>query len=163
MPTITPCLWFDTNKAHEAAEYYCSIFPESKIISVDRFENGGPDGDSPFDLATFEVCGQRVMALGAGPEFTFDEAFSFHVEVASQEEVDRYWDKLVADGGVETQCGWLRDKYGLAWQIVPKLLYELLASDDKERANSAMQAMLKMVKIDCAALQEAYDNAKVNA
>jgi predicted 3-demethylubiquinone-9 3-methyltransferase (glyoxalase superfamily) len=105
---------------------------------------------------TFEVEGQRVIALNAGPQFKLDEAFSFFVECETQEEVDEYWDKLTADGGQESQCGWLKDKFGLSWQIIPKLLGELLQDEDKDRANRVMQAMLQMKKIECDGLREAY-------
>lgn len=157
MPTITPHLWFD-KEGREAAELYCSIFPDSRILSEEHFENPGPEGPiGTFSQVTFEICGQRVIALSAGPEFTFDEAFSFFVECDTQEEVDEYWDKLIADGGEESVCGWLKDRYGLSWQIIPKLLGELMQDEDKERATRVMQAMLQMKKIDSAVLQEAYD------
>lgn len=156
MPTITPHLWFD-KEAHEAAELYCSIFPDSKIVGDEKFENTGPRGDETVTQVTFEIFGQRVMALNAGPHFTFDEAFSFFVECDTQEEVDGYWDRFLESGGEESQCGWLKDRFGLSWQIIPKLLGELLLDDDKERADRVMQAMLKMRKIDSAALQQAYN------
>lgn len=157
MPTITPHLWFD-KEGREAAELYCSIFPDSRILSEEHFENPGVEGPPPtFSQVTFEICGQRVIALSAGPEFQFDEAFSFFVECDTQEEVDEYWEKLVANGGEESVCGWLKDRYGLSWQIVPKVLGELLQDQDKERADRVMRAMLKMVKLDSAVLQDAYD------
>jgi predicted 3-demethylubiquinone-9 3-methyltransferase (glyoxalase superfamily) len=161
MTTITPHLWFD-KEAREAAELYCSIFPNSRILDTQTIENTGPSGQETVGIVNFEVLGQRVIGLNAGPHFTFDESFSFFVECDSQEEVDEYWDKLTADGGQESQCGWLKDKFGLSWQIIPKLLTELIQDDDKERADRVMQAMLKMKKIDCDVLREAYDQP-VNA
>jgi predicted 3-demethylubiquinone-9 3-methyltransferase (glyoxalase superfamily) len=161
MTSITPHLWFD-NQAYEAAEFYCSIFPNSKIIERQVFENTGPNGDGTASTVDFEVMGQRVIALNAGPHFQLDEAFSFFVECDSQEEVDEYWTKLTSDGGEEVQCGWCKDRFGVSWQIVPKLLGELLQDADRERANNVMQAMLKMKKIDSATLRAAYDQP-VNA
>ena len=156
MPTITPHLWFD-KEAHEAAELYCSIFPSSRILGSERYENSGPDENQTVSTVTFEVCGQRVIGLNAGPEFRFNESFSFFVECETQEEVDEYWDKLIANGGQESQCGWLKDRYGLSWQIIPKLLMELLQDEDKERSQRVMHAMLQMRKIDCGALLDAYN------
>jgi predicted 3-demethylubiquinone-9 3-methyltransferase (glyoxalase superfamily) len=161
MPTITPHLWFD-KEAEEAANLYCSIFPDSRILETRRYENTGPSGTDTITTVTFEITGQRVIALNAGPYFKFNESFSFFVECEGQEEVDEYWDKLTADGGEESACGWLKDKFGLSWQIIPKLLEELLQDEDKDRANSVMQAMLQMKKIDCDALLEAYEQP-VNA
>ena len=156
MPQVTPHLWYD-KEAHEAAELYCSIFPNSRIIGTERFENTGPDGDETVTTVTFEVCGQRVIGLNAGPHFKFNESFSFFVECETQEEVDEYWDKLLADGGEESQCGWLKDKYGLSWQIIPKLLGELLQDKDRERADRVMRAMLGMRKIESDELRRAYE------
>jgi predicted 3-demethylubiquinone-9 3-methyltransferase (glyoxalase superfamily) len=152
MPTVTPHLWF-AQDAEDAAELWCSILPDSRIHEVRRFENGGPDGNQDF---------LTVLLLEAGPHFKLDEAFSFFVSCDTQDEVDEYWGKLTADGGEEGPCGWLKDRFGVSWQIIPKLLDELLQDEDKERANAVMQAMLRMGKIDCAALQRAYDEpAKV--
>jgi predicted 3-demethylubiquinone-9 3-methyltransferase (glyoxalase superfamily) len=156
MTSVTPHLWFDT-EAHDAAELYCSIFPNSKIHERHEFENTGPDGDGTASTVDFEVMGQRVIALNAGPHFKLNEAFSFFVECDTQDEVDEYWGKLIADGGEEVQCGWCKDKFGVSWQIVPKLLGELLQDDDRDRANNVMQAMLQMTKIDSDALRAAYD------
>lgn len=161
MPNVTPHLWFD-KEAEEAANLYCSIFPNSRILDTHRFDNTGPSGTETVTSVTFEVAGQRVVGLNAGPHFEFNEAFSFFVECETQEEVDEYWDKLIADGGQESQCGWLKDKFGLSWQIIPKLLGELLQDEDKDRANRVMQAMLQMKKIECDALREAYEQP-VNA
>ena len=161
MPTVTPHLWFD-KEAHEAAELYCSIFPNSRILGDEKFENTGPEGNETVTQVTFEIDGQRVIGLNAGPHFKLNEAFSFFVECDTQAEVDEYWDKLVANGGEESQCGWLKDKFGLSWQIIPKLLGELLQDEDKDRANRVMQAMLQMRKIESDVLLEAY-NETVNA
>jgi predicted 3-demethylubiquinone-9 3-methyltransferase (glyoxalase superfamily) len=161
MPTITPHLWFD-KEAEDAAALYCSIFPNSRILDTQVFENTGPSGGETVSTVDFEVLGQRVIGLNAGPHFKLDEAFSFFVECDTQEEVDEYWDKLLADGGQESQCGWLKDKYGLSWQIIPKLLGELLQDDDRAKADRVMKAMLQMVKIDSAALLEAAEQP-VNA
>lgn len=161
MPTITPHLWFD-QEAREAAELYCSIFPNSKVLEVRDLGEVGPDEGISVRTVTFELNGQRVIALDAGPEFKFNEAFSFFVECDTQEEVDDYWTRLTVDGGEEGPCGWLKDKYGLSWQIIPKLLDELLRDEDKDRADRVMQAMLKMKKIDSDALRAAYEEpAKV--
>lgn len=161
MTTITPHLWFDT-KGLEAAEYYCSIFPNSRILSTQVFENTGPTGEETVTQVEFEVMGQRVIALNAGPDLKLNEAFSFFVECDAQEEVDDYWAKLLEDGGREIQCGWLTDRFGVSWQIVPKLLGELLRDEDQERAKRVMHAMLQMVKIDSDKLRQAYE-APVNA
>src|SRR5215211_4100578 len=140
MLTVTPHLWFEKN-VKEAVDFYCSIFPSSRIVDRRRFENT-PSGT--VTTVVFELAGQRVTALGAGPEFRFNEAFSFLVECDTQEEVDEYWEKLTADGGEEGPCGWCKDRFGLSWQVVPKILDELLQDEDKDRANAVMQAMLEM-------------------
>ena len=155
MPTITPHLWFD-KEAREAAALYCSIFPNSKVLEVRDFGEVGPDEGVTVRTVTFELNGQRVIALDAGPAFKFNEAFSFFVECDTQEEVDDYWAKLTADGGEEGPCGWLKDKYGLSWQIIPKLLGELLQDEDAGRADRVMQAMLQMKKIDMEGLRKAH-------
>ncbi len=142
MLKITPFLWFDT-QAEEAARFYCGVFPNSKII-----EAGGM-------TVSFELAGLPVIALNGGPMFKFTEAVSFSVSCEDQAEVDRYWDALTADGGQESQCGWLKDRYGFSWQIVPKALPELLGDPDRAKADRAMQAMLKMKKLDVAKLKEA--------
>ncbi len=144
MKKITPFLWFDT-QAEEAANFYCSVFKNSKVLS-----------SNPM-MARFELEGQEFMALNGGPQFKFTEAISLYVDCKDQAEVDELWTKLTADGGEESQCGWLKDKYGLSWQIIPSILPELLTSSDQEKAQRAMQAMLKMQKIDGAELQRAYD------
>lgn len=146
MLTITPFLWFDS-KADEAARFYTSIFPNSRILEV-----------APMTV-TFELAGQRVMGLNGGPHYQLTEAFSFFVNCDTQAEVDHYWDALLAGGGEPSQCGWLTDRFGLSWQVLPKLLNELLSDPDQERAGRVMQAMLGMVKIDSAGLQAAYDGS----
>ena len=151
MLSITPFLWFDT-QAEEAMTFYTSIFPRSKVISVQRA------GDAVMSV-TWELEGQRFMGLNAGPHFTFNEAVSFFVACETQQEVDELWDKLLAHGGKPTQCGWLKDQFGLSWQIIPNVLPKLLGDPDREKAGRAMQAMMKMVKIDGPALQRAFDGA----
>lgn len=141
---ITPFLWFD-KQAEEAAKFYCSVFNNSKVTGV-----------SPM-IVTFELEGIKFTALNGGPRFRFTEAISFVVTCHSQEEVDYYWNKLTSDGGQESMCAWLKDKYGLSWQIVPTALMELIGNPDREKANRAMQAMLKMKKIVIADLQKASD------
>ena len=143
MPQITPFLWFD-NSAEEAARFYVSVFPNSKLLDV-----------SPLTV-TFEVESQRVTALNGGPHYQLSEAFSFFVACDSQDEVDRYWDALLAGGGTPSQCGWLTDRFGLSWQVIPTRLMELLSDPAPERADRVMQAMLQMVKIDLAALEAAH-------
>jgi predicted 3-demethylubiquinone-9 3-methyltransferase (glyoxalase superfamily) len=153
MPEITPNLWFDT-QAEEAAEFYCSLFPNSKITNVSHYGDGGPRAGQVLTVE-FVLDGNKFLALNGGPEFTFTEAVSFAVPCADQEEVDHYWNAFTADGGEESQCGWCKDKYGLSWQIVPNRLGELLSDPDPERASRAMQAMLQMQKLDIAELERA--------
>ena len=151
MSKITPFLWFDT-QAEEAMNYYVSIFRNSKVGSVQR---QGPDG--PVFSVTFELDGQEFMGLNADPRFKFNESISFFVNCENQKEVDEYWNKLIADGGEESMCGWCKDKFGLWWQIIPKQLGELMGDPDPEKSQSVMQAMFKMQKISVADLQKAYD------
>jgi predicted 3-demethylubiquinone-9 3-methyltransferase (glyoxalase superfamily) len=150
MQKITPFLWFD-NQAEEAMNFYVSIFKNSKILSVSL----GPSGKA-FTV-TCELDGQEITALNGGPEFKFSEAISFFVNCETQAEVDELWEKLSA-GGEESQCGWLKDKYGLSWQIVPAALSKLLGDHDPAKAQRVMQAMLKMRKIDIAGLKQAYEH-----
>lgn len=150
MKKITPFLWFDT-QAEEAMNFYVSVFKNSKVGSIQR---QGPDG--PVFTVTFELDGQEFMGLNAGPQFKFNESISFFVNCEDQAEVDEYWNKLTADGGEESMCGWLKDKYGLSWQIVPKQLGELMGDKDPARAKRVMDAMLKMKKIVVADLEQAY-------
>ena len=153
MSGITPCLWFDT-KAEEAARFYVSVFPGSRIVDVAHYGTAGPRPEGMVMTVTFDLGGQRFVALNGGPEFTFSEAVSFQVDCASQEEVDTYWATL-SEGGEEGPCGWLKDRYGLSWQIVPRRLSELLADPDREKAQRVMAAMLQMGKIDIAGLERA--------
>ena len=151
MSKITPFLWFDT-QAEEAMNYYVSIFKNSKVLEVQRQE---PDG--PVFSVSFELDGQEFIGLNAGPRFKFNESISFLVNCENQKEVDEYWNKLIADGGEESMCGWCKDKFGLWWQIIPKQLGELMGAPDPEKSQQVMQAMLKMQKIIVADLQKAYD------
>jgi len=150
MKKITPFLWFDT-QAEEAMNFYVSLFKNSKVLNVSR----GPDGKA--FIVSFELDGQEFMALNAGPEFKFNESISMYVDCVDQAEVDYLWDALTADGGEESMCGWLKDKYGLSWQIVPKQLGELMGDPDPEKSQRVREAMLKMQKIIVADLQKAYD------
>jgi predicted 3-demethylubiquinone-9 3-methyltransferase (glyoxalase superfamily) len=149
MPTITPFLWFD-DTAEEAIELYSSLFPDATVSDEQR----NPDGS--LRMATFRIAGQSFMALNGGPHFTFTEAISLFVSVQTQEEVDHLWDALTADGGTPSQCGWLKDRFGLSWQIVPTILGELLSDPDPAKAGRALQAMLQMAKLDIAALRAAH-------
>jgi len=158
MPKITPCLWFDT-QGEEAAEFYTSVFPNSKITEVTHYGSAGPRPEGTVMTVTFLLDGQEYVALNGGPEFTFNEAISLQVDCGSQDEVDHYWTTLSADGGEQGPCGWLRDRFGLSWQIVPRQLTELLADPDQARAQRVMQAMLQMRKIDIAELYRAADAA----
>ncbi|MEY2404234.1 MAG: hypothetical protein QOD38_1785 [Acidimicrobiaceae bacterium] len=157
MPQITPNLWFDT-QSEEAAEFYVSVFPNSKITKVSYYGEAGPRPAGTVLTVVFVLDGQEFTAINGGPEFTFDEAVSFLINCADQEEVDYYWDKL-SEGGEESQCGWLKDKYGLSWQVVPAAMDELFTDPDPARADRAMKAMLGMRKLDVAALQAAADGA----
>jgi len=159
MPKITPFLWFD-HQAEEAATLYTSLFPNSKVTDVQRNPAGGPGPEGAALVVQFELDGKQFTALNGGPQhFTFNESVSFVVDCKDQAEVDHYWDSLIADGGEPSQCGWLKDRYGLSWQIVPTVLNELLADPDGQRSSRAMQAMLKMSKLDIAELKAAADNA----
>jgi predicted 3-demethylubiquinone-9 3-methyltransferase (glyoxalase superfamily) len=155
MQKITPFLWFD-DQAEEAMHFYTSIFKNSKIGHISRYMEGSPGSVEKVMTATFEIEGQEFMALNGGPLFQFTEAISFLVHCETQEEVDELWEKLTA-GGKESQCGWLKDKYGVSWQIVPTALMKMLGDKDAEKAKRVMQAMLKMKKIEIAVLQRAYD------
>lgn len=152
---IAPCLWFNTN-AEEAVNYYVSIFKDSKVLHVDRYSDVGPDPNAPVIYIEFQINGQSFGAINGGPEFTFSEAISFIVECADQAEVDYYWNTLTKEGE-ESQCGWLKDKYGVSWQIVPTVLNDLIRDPDRERAGQVMRRMLQMKKLDIAELQAAYD------
>ena len=151
MKPITPHLWFD-KEAKEAAQFYCSVFPNSKITSVTTLRDT-PSGDC--DIVAFELNGQPFMAISAGPLFKFNESISFMVSCETQAEIDRYWEKLSAVPSAE-QCGWVKDKYGLSWQVIPRTLGRYLSDPDRQKANRVRDAMLKMKKIDVAALDRAY-------
>lgn len=146
MQKITPFLWFDGN-AEEAMHFYVSIFPDSRILSSNQM--GG----------SFEVAGQTIMTLNGGPDFKFNEAISFFIDCEDQAEVDTLWEKLLAGGGQESRCGWLKDRFGLSWQVIPKALGELMGDPDPEKSGRVLQAMLKMGKIEVAELQKAYAGA----
>ncbi|MGZ5419783.1 MAG: VOC family protein [Solirubrobacterales bacterium] len=152
---ITPNLWFDT-EAEEAAEFYTSVFKNSQIVNVTHYTEAGPREAGMVMTVEFELDGQRFVGINGGPEFKFDEAVSFEIDCETQDEVDYYWDALT-EGGKESMCGWLQDKYGLSWQVVPTGMEELFAGPDPERAKRAMEAMLKMRKLDIAALRSAAD------
>jgi predicted 3-demethylubiquinone-9 3-methyltransferase (glyoxalase superfamily) len=158
---ITPCLWFD-NQAEEAARYYTGIFKNSKIGAISRYGEAGKEvhGQKPGSVMTveFELNGQPFTALNGGPIFKFNEAVSFQIMCKTQDEVDHYWNKLTAGGDPESQqCGWVKDKYGLSWQVVPTVLAEMMSDPDKEKSGRVMEAMLRMKQLDIAALQQAYE------
>jgi predicted 3-demethylubiquinone-9 3-methyltransferase (glyoxalase superfamily) len=155
MPKITPFLWYDKD-AEEAAKFYCSVFKNSKIHRTARYPEGSPAPTGSVMTVEFELDGQRFIGLNAGPHFKFNEAVSFVIECDTQAEVDNYWSKLTSDGGQESMCGWLKDKYGLSWQVTPKALGKLMTDPDKEKAKRVMQAMMQMKKINIAQLEEAY-------
>jgi predicted 3-demethylubiquinone-9 3-methyltransferase (glyoxalase superfamily) len=155
MQKIVPNLWFDT-EAEEAAEFYVSLFEDSKILTVVPYGEAGPGEPGTVMVVNFQLLGQEYVAINGGPQFPFTEAVSFEVRCADQDEVDRLWDALTADGGQEVQCGWLKDKYGLSWQIVPERWLELITGPDKSKVEAATKAMLGMVKLDIAALERAY-------
>ncbi|MEU9013112.1 VOC family protein [Streptomyces sp. NPDC048479] len=154
MQKITTFLWFD-NQAEEAAQHYTSIFDDSRVTDVQRYGEAGPGEPGTAMIVTFELAGQKFIALNGGPQFTFNEAISLYVDCASQEEVDELWAKLSA-GGEEGPCGWLKDKFGLSWQIIPKALTELLSDPDPVKSQQVMKAMLGMQKIDVQGLKDAY-------
>ncbi|MBM2840995.1 MAG: 3-demethylubiquinone-9 3-methyltransferase [Bacteroidetes bacterium] len=156
MQKITPFLWFD-NQAEEAMNLYTSIFKNSKILSVARYGDAGPGPKGTVMTASFQLDGQEFVALNAGPRFKFTEAISFVINCTTQEDVDYYWEKLSGNGGQESMCGWLKDKFGLSWQVVPTVLIELLQDKDAAKSQRVMQAMLQMKKIDIRKLQQAYE------
>jgi predicted 3-demethylubiquinone-9 3-methyltransferase (glyoxalase superfamily) len=155
---IKPFLWFD-HQAEEAANFYCSIFKNSKILKVERFPESAPGPAGSVMIVNFQLEGQEFIALNGGPMFKFTEAISFSISTETQEETDYYWNKLTSGGGQESQCAWLKDKFGLSWQVVPIALNQLLADPDKHKAQRVMQAMLQMKKIDIAGLQRAAQQA----
>lgn len=155
MSKIAPCLWFD-GKAEEAATFYTSLLPDSRIDRVMRSPADNPSTPAGAVLVVeFTLAGRQFVGLNGGPQFPFTEAVSFMIDCEDQAEVDRLWDRLTADGGAPGQCGWLKDRFGLSWQIVPKALMELMNGPDRERARRVMQAMLQMTKIDVAAIRAA--------
>ena len=157
MQKITPCLWFDT-EAEEAADFYVSVFKNSRILDVSHYGDAGPRPAGMVMTVTFDLDGQEVIALNGGPDFTFNEAVSLQVNCETQDEVDWFWSQL-GEGGELGPCGWLKDRYGVSWQVVPTALNELLSDPDPARAQRAMKAMLTMSKIDIEALRRAADEA----
>jgi predicted 3-demethylubiquinone-9 3-methyltransferase (glyoxalase superfamily) len=155
MQKITPFLWFD-GKAEEAMNFYVSIFKNSKVLSVTRYGDAGPGPKGSVMAATFELDGQEFFALNGGPHFTFSPAISFFVKCETQQEVDAFWEKL-SEGGQKQRCGWLKDKFGVSWQIVPTVLGTMLRDKDAARSSRVMKAMLQMDKLDIAGLQQAYE------
>jgi len=153
--TIRPNLWFDT-ESEEAAAFYVSVFPSSRIVNVTHYPDNAPREAGMVMTVEFELDGQRFVAINGGPQFQFDEAVSFEISCADQDEVDRYWE-LLSDGGEEGPCGWCKDRYGLSWQVVPEGMDELFADPDTSRVDRAMQAMLGMSKLDIADLRAAAD------
>ena len=158
---ITPNLWFDT-EAEPAAEHYVSIFPDSRIVTTTHYTDAGPREAGMALTVEFELAGERFTAINGGPQFTFDEAVSFLITCEDQAEIDYFWEKLT-DGGEEGPCGWLKDRFGLSWQVVPDALIELIGDPDPLRANAAVQAMMGMMKIDIQALRDAADAAVPSA
>jgi predicted 3-demethylubiquinone-9 3-methyltransferase (glyoxalase superfamily) len=157
MESISPCLWFD-NQAEEAAQFYVSVFKNSRIVNITRYFEGAPKPVGSVMTVEFILDGKEFMALNAGPQYPFNPAISLMATCDSQAEVDEYWRKL-CEGGQEVQCGWLRDKFGVSWQIVPKGLMEMYTKPDRAAAQRVFSAMVKMIKLDMAVLQRAYDNA----
>jgi predicted 3-demethylubiquinone-9 3-methyltransferase (glyoxalase superfamily) len=157
MQNITPCLWFDT-EAEEAARFYTSVFPNSRIVDVARYGSAGPRPEGMVMTVDFELAGQKFVALNGGPDFTFNEALSLLVNCETQEEVDTFWSKL-SEGGEEGPCGWLKDRYGVSWQIVPIVLTELISDPDREKSQRVMRAMLSMKKIEIDELERAAAQA----
>jgi predicted 3-demethylubiquinone-9 3-methyltransferase (glyoxalase superfamily) len=157
MQRITPCLWFD-GRAQEAAEFYTSIFKDSKVGKIARYGDAGPGAPGTVMTVTFEIAGQEFMGLNGGPQFQFSPAVSFVVYCKNQRQVDYYWDRLI-EGGAPSQCGWLTDKFGVSWQVTPTVLPKMLKDKDPDRSRAVMAAMLKMVKLDVRALKDAYKTA----
>jgi len=158
MSRVTPFLWYDT-QAEDAARLYVSIFPNSRLGAITRYGSGGPGPSGSVMTVQFELDGQSFIALNGGPHFTFNEAVSFSIDCRTQEDVDHYWKRL-SDGGTEGPCGWLKDRFGLSWQVIPRVLGELLSDPDPARSKRVMHAMLQMKKIDISALQAAADRVE---
>jgi len=158
MKPLTPMLWFD-GQAEEAMNFYVSIFPDSKVLGVMRNPGGAPGPEGQVLTASFRINGQEFTALNGGPQFKFNESVSFVIPCDTQEEVDKYWNALLKDGGQESACGWLKDKFGLSWQVTPNYLVEKLQDKDRKKARKVMEAMMTMRKLDIAALKRAYETA----
>jgi predicted 3-demethylubiquinone-9 3-methyltransferase (glyoxalase superfamily) len=156
MQKITPFLWFD-HQAEEAANFYVSVFKDARITAISRFGEGSRGEPGSVMTVAFELEGQQFVALNGGPYFKFSEAVSFYIHCADQAEVDTFWERLTADGGEPGQCGWLKDKFGVSWQVVPDVLIELMNDPDSQKAQRVTQAMLKMTKIDIAELRRVYE------
>jgi predicted 3-demethylubiquinone-9 3-methyltransferase (glyoxalase superfamily) len=154
MPEITPCVWFDT-EGEDAARFYTSVFPNSRIVEIARYGSAGPRPEGMVMTVAFELDGKPFTALNGGPQFTANEAISFEIHCRDQAEVDDYWSALSADGGEEGPCGWLKDRFGVSWQVIPQALLDLLADPDREKAQRVMAAMLQMGKIEVAELERA--------
>lgn len=157
MQKITPCLWFNDN-AEEAANFYTAIFPNSKLTHISRNGDNGPGPKGSALMVSFQIEGQEFMALNGGPQYSFTPAISLVVDCKDQQELDNYWEKL-SEGGEKNVCGWLKDKYGLSWQIVPSILGQLMSDKDPSRSARVLQALMQMTKLDIARLQQAYDAA----
>jgi predicted 3-demethylubiquinone-9 3-methyltransferase (glyoxalase superfamily) len=157
MPKTIPFLWFDGN-AEQAAEYYTNVFPDSKVLGVTRYGPGSPGPDGTVMTVSFSLDGQEFVALNGGPQFSFTEAISFQILCDDQDEVDHYWSRL-SDGGTEGPCGWLKDRFGVSWQVTPTMLLELIDDPDPGRRQRGMEAMLAMGKIEIAALRQAADQS----
>jgi predicted 3-demethylubiquinone-9 3-methyltransferase (glyoxalase superfamily) len=151
---LTTCLWFDT-QGEEAANFYLGIFRDSRLGRIGRYTEAGPGPAGSVMVVEFELNGQKFVALNGGPEFTFNESISFQIPCADQDEVDYYWSRL-SEGGQEVACGWLKDKYGVSWQVVPTVVIDLISDPDEEKAARASKAMFSMTKLDIAAIQQAY-------
>ena len=158
MSKVTPFLWFDS-EAEEAARFYVSLFPNARLGAITRYGSAGPGPEGSVMTVEFELDGIPFTALNGGPHFKFNEAVSFSISCETQAEVDRYWNNLLEGGGQESQCGWLKDRFGFSWQVNPRALGELLGDPDPEKSKRVMQAMLTMTKIDIAALKRAYESA----
>ncbi|HJP89514.1 MAG TPA: VOC family protein [Candidatus Limnocylindrales bacterium] len=157
MDKITPCLWFDIGKAEEAADFYTSLFPDSRIVEVQRSAADTPSGPEGMVITVeFELFGKSYIGLNGGPEFKFNEAISLQIECEDQAEIDRYWDALIADGGESGPCGWLKDRFGLSWQVTPKRLLEMYRTGTADQARRAMEQMLRMSKLDIEPLERAF-------
>ena len=158
MPQFTTCLWFDT-QAEDAAKFYASIFPNSKITNVSRYGKNQPGPEGQVMIVNYELNGQSFMGLNGGPIFPPSEAYSQVVRCSDQTEIDHYWDRLLAGGGKPSQCGWLKDKFGVSWQIVPEEIGELMTTGGQKKADAVMQAVLQMVKLDLGKMRAAYNAA----